>query len=157
MSERIKANYDHPDSLEFALLVKHLELLKGGQRVLAPIYDFSQHTRDLSRQEEIEPSPVIIVEGILALWAAEVRELSDLKVFVDAPPEVRFARRLERDVRERGRTPEGVKQQWELTVEPMYQQLCAPTAAYADLVIDGTSSPENLLDMVLKISKIQAC
>ncbi len=153
VSERIKVNYDHPESIEFSLLIQHLIALKAGQAVIVPVYNFSQHTRDLSASIKVESRPVIVVEGILSLWESQIRNLSDLKIFVDAPPNVRFARRLERDVRERGRTAESVTQQWAQTVEPMYQSICAPTLSFADLVSDGTKPIEETLKKIL--DKIQ--
>jgi uridine kinase len=150
MSQRILVNYDHPDSIEFDLLLKHLTALKSGADVAVPVYDFAQHTRDLGRTESVMPAPYIVLEGILALYDARVRAAASLTVFVDAPADERFRRRLERDVRERGRTPDGVRAQWEKTVEPMYQELCAPTVEFANLVLDGTAPIEGSVELVIQ-------
>lgn len=136
-AERAVVNYDHPDSLDGELLVSHLDGLLTGRGVDVPIYDFSSHTRT-SKTRRVDPRPVIVVDGILVLAVAEIRRRLDLAVFVEAPESVRLGRRLARDVRERGRTPESVRAQFAATVAPMHDAYVAPSSAYADLRLDGT-------------------
>lgn len=127
-------NFDHPDSLDFSLLAKGLRGLKAGQTVDVPIYDFVTH----SRKREVlvsAPKPVILVDGILILHSTEVRAVLDEAIFFDTPEELRFQRRLERDVVERGRTPEGVRKQFELQVRPMHDLFVEPSKSHAHTVI----------------------
>ncbi len=145
-TERATVNYDHPDALELDLLAQHLLTLKAGQSIVAPAYDFVTHCRDPHKASRIDPKPVIIVEGILIFVAPALREIFDRKIFVDAPEEVRFARRLERDTRQRGRMTDGVRQQWQSTVQPMHREFCEPGRAYADRIIDGQNSFEGVAD-----------
>lgn len=137
--ERCSLNYDHPDSLELDLLARHLDDLRSGRPAEVPIYDFSIHNR-LPQSQRVDPSRYLIVEGILTFHLPELRELFDLKIFVDTPLELCLERRIERDVRERGRTEESVILQWNQTVKPMYEQFCAPTVSYADSVVQGEAS-----------------
>lgn len=131
-----KVNFDHPSSLDFPLLAQHLEALKNGMSVEVPIYDFSTHQR-LKRTIQIAPKPLIIVDGILILDSEIVREKFDHSIFVQAQEKTRFQRRLERDVRERGRTPDGVKNQFFKQVKPMHDQFVEPSLRHADFVADG--------------------
>jgi uridine kinase len=132
--ERSKINYDHPDSLETELLVQHLETLLDGHAVERPVYDFTQHLRS-SETVRIEPSPVIVVDGILVLADPQLRALLDLKVFVDTDADLRVLRRLQRDIEERGRTMGSVIRQYLATVRPMHLQFVEPSKVYADLII----------------------
>lgn len=127
-------NFDHPSSLDFALLAQGLRTLKTGQRLQVPIYDFVTHSR---KQETLleEPKKVIIIDGILILHSEEVRAQLDEALFFDTPEALRFERRLNRDVHERGRTPEGVRKQFELQVRPMHDQFVEPSKAHAHLII----------------------
>lgn len=134
MEERCKQNYDHPDAFEDELLMEHLGLLRSGLTVNGPLYDFATHTRS-TRQQKLEPRELIIVEGILALHNPELRELYDLKVFVDTDADVRVLRRLGRDMVERGRTMESVVEQYLSTVKPMHDQFVEPSKKYADVII----------------------
>jgi uridine kinase len=136
LDRRASANYDHPDALEFSLLVQHLHALRSGTSVDCPVYDFALHTRAIGQTQRIEPRPVVVVEGILLFSKPEVRALLDTKIFTMAEDDVRLSRRTERDVRERGRTPESVVQQWESTVHPMHVQFCEPSRVFADRVIE---------------------
>lgn len=136
LEQRASANYDHPDALEFSLLVQHLQQLRSGASVDCPLYDFALHTRAIGKTQRVEPSPVVIVEGILLFSNPEVRALLDTKIFTTAADDVRLHRRIERDVRERGRTHESVVQQWEATVHPMHVQFCEPSRVFADRVIE---------------------
>lgn len=134
--ERSALNYDHPDSLETDLLVKHLERLRDGLPFEQPVYDFAQHLRS-EATTQIAPAPVVLVEGILVLAEASLRAMMDLRVYVDTDSDLRLARRLERDIRERGRTPESVLNQYLATVRPMHNQYVEPSKRHADIIIPG--------------------
>ncbi|MBX7143167.1 MAG: uridine kinase [Oligoflexia bacterium] len=136
--ERARVNFDHPDSLEVSLLEQQLMMLKQGQAIDVPSYDFSQHDR-IGSSRLIEPRQYVIVEGILALSFPKLRPVYSLAVFVDTPQHICYQRRLARDVSDRGRTPESVKLQWNESVEPMFKQYCAPSKSYAELVCCGLS------------------
>ncbi len=140
--ERVKTNYDHPDAFDLDLLVAHLEALLRGEAVEMPVYSFTEHAR-LPLTERVEPRPVIVVEGILALYDPRLRERMDLKVYVDADPDVRFIRRLKRDIEERGRSPESVIAQYLNSVRPMHLAFVEPTKRYADLIVPvgGQNTP----------------
>ena len=148
VERRAVVNYDHPDSLDEALLVNHLDGLLAGRAVDVPIYDFATHTRT-GRTRRVEPRPVVVVDGILVLAAPELRRRLDLAVFVDAPVEIRLARRMDRDVRERGRTAASVQAQFEATVAPMHEAFVGPSATHADLHLDGTGDMVANLDTVM--------
>lgn len=135
LEERRRVNVDHPDSLETGLLVRHLEALLAGEPVEVPVYDYSTHVRR-PYARSVEPSPVLLVEGILVLADARLRELMDLRVYVHVPERERLARRLERDVRLRGRTPESVRHDHEWRVQPMHRELVAPSRRFADVVVE---------------------
>lgn len=137
--QRATVNYDHPDALEFDLLVHQLKQLLGGAPIHAPVYDFASHCRRPTQTTLIKPLPVIIVEGILLCTDATLLKLFNLKVFVHTEEEVRLSRRVDRDVRERGRSVESVKAQWHATVQPMHLQFCEPGRQCADLVVDGNT------------------
>jgi len=132
--ERSRINYDHPDSLETELLVHHLEMLLDGRSIERPVYDFTRHLRS-AETVRIDPSPVIIIDGILVLADPQLRALLDLKVFVDTDADVRVLRRLQRDTTERGRTMDSVIQQYLATVRPMHLRFVEPSKVYADLII----------------------
>lgn len=134
LAERARINYDHPDSLETELLVQHVETLLEGRSIERPVYDFTQHLRSTATVR-IEPSPVIIVDGILVLADPQLRALFDLKVFVDTDADLRILRRLQRDTTERGRTMDSVIQQYLATVRPMHLRFVEPSKVYADLII----------------------
>lgn len=139
IKERALVNYDHPDSIESELLNNHIELLKNNQIVNVPIYNFSTHTRE-NGYTTVSPTDVLIIEGILSLYFPKIREASSLKIFVDTDSDIRFNRRLERDIRQRGRTKESVYNQWQSTVYPMHKKYCEPTKILADIVISGEQS-----------------
>lgn len=149
--DRVKVNYDHPDSLETDLLVEHLKQLKAGKAVDCPVYDYSQHNRSTEIQH-IEPSPVILVEGILLLADPRVRELLDIKVYVEADADERILRRIARDVEERGRDLHGIIDQYLTTVKPMHYLYVEPTRTMADIVIN---SGKNDVAFGLFVSKIE--
>ncbi|HYB94045.1 MAG TPA: uridine kinase [Vicinamibacterales bacterium] len=134
LEERASLNYDHPDALETDLLVQHVRALKAGQAVDVPQYDFTRHAR-LSARETFHPRRALIVEGILVLTDAALRDLMDIKVFVDTDSDTRFIRRLRRDVAERGRTMESVIDQYQQTVKPMHLEFVEPSKRYADVII----------------------
>jgi uridine kinase len=134
LEERARWNFDHPDSLESELLIRHLELLRAGERVEIPTYDFSTHTR-ASKSLPVRPAPVVIVEGVLVLAVKELRNRLDLGVFVDTAASERLTRRVRRDTRQRGRSRESVLEQWRETVDPMYEQFVVPSRAHAHHVV----------------------
>jgi uridine kinase len=129
-----RINWDHPDALETELLVSQLELLLDGHSVERPRYDFRTYTR-LPDTQQVEPRPVIIVEGILILAERELRDLLDVKVYVDTDPDIRFIRRLRRDIEERARSVSSVIEQYLSTVRPMHLEFVEPSKRYADLII----------------------
>jgi uridine kinase len=146
MSSRITANYDHPDSLEFELLVQHLQKLQAGITVQTPVCDFENHTRCKQSTITVAPRPIIVVEGILIFAVPKLCELFGTRIFVDAPSDLRLSRRIERDVRERGRTRESVLQQWNSSVEPMHQAFCEPSRSAAHIIFDGSTCYDAPLD-----------
>lgn len=148
MEERVRVNYDHPNSLDVEQFVADLATLRSGRQLAAPVYDFASHTRS-SDVELIEPEPIVIVDGILLFVFPEVCELLDLRVFVDVSDSLRTRRRLDRDVAERGRTREQALDQIERTVRPMYGEFVQPSIDHADVVVDGTASPVESADRVL--------
>ena len=134
--ERKKLNYDHPDALETDLLLEHLNLLRQGIAVECPVYDYSQHNRS-DRTVRIEPKKVILVEGILLLADPRIRDLLDIKIYVEADADERILRRVVRDVKERGRDIDNIVEQYLTTVKPMHYMYVEPTRATADLVINS--------------------
>lgn len=134
MEERIKTNYDHPNSMDHALLVEQLKLLKQGQAVEIPEYDYAEHNRKTT-VTHFSPKKVIILEGILLLTDEHIRNEIDMSIFVDAPLDICFIRRLQRDMEERGRTLESVINQYRTTVRPMFLQFVQPSKQYADIVV----------------------
>lgn len=134
--ERKKVNYDHPDSLETDLMVEHLKMLKNGQPVDCPVYDYSRHNRS-DRMLHIEPRRIIVVEGILLLADPRLRDLLDIKIYVEADADERILRRIVRDVKERGRDLDNIVEQYLTTVKPMHYLYVEPTRATADIVINS--------------------
>lgn len=132
--ERARVNFDHPDSLETGLMAEHVRALQDGLPVRVPTYDFTTHTRT-TVTEELHPSAVLILDGILVLADARLRELMDLKVFVDTEADVRLLRRIRRDVVKRGRTADSVIAQYEATVRPMHLEFVEPSKRFADMVV----------------------
>lgn len=149
--ERARVNYDHPDSLETELLLAHLAALADGQPIAQPAYDFTRHLRR-DETTQVFPRPVILLEGILVLADAELRRAMDLKVFVDADPDIRALRRVSRDIRERGRSLESVVSQYHATVRPMHLRFVEPSRRCADLIIprggNNRAAQEALLAVV---------
>lgn len=148
IAARAQWNFDSPEAFDKGLLVAHLRALAGSGSINRPMYDFSTHTR-LPKTQTVVPRRVMIVEGLLALYWEDVRALLDLSVFVDAADSVCYARRLTRDVRERGRTEASVERQYAETVRPMYERYCAPTRQYAQMVLDGRKAVSDLVNAVM--------
>ncbi len=148
LSERVKINYDHPDSLETSLLIQHIQTLREGKPVERPVYDFTAHTRT-NETVTVLPRPVIMVEGILLFYEPELRKLFDVKIYVDTDPDIRFIRRLRRDITERGRTMESVIDQYLNTVRPMHLEFVEPSKRYADIIIPEGGFNRVALDMVV--------
>ncbi|MDP2965013.1 MAG: uridine kinase [Pelolinea sp.] len=146
--QKAAMNFDHPDSLETELMIKHIEQLKLGNPIEIPIYDFSTHSRT-DRTIRVEPQPVIIVEGILLFADKNLRDLLDVKIFVDTDPDIRFIRRLQRDITERGRTTENVIQQYLTTVRPMHLEFVEPSKRYANVIIPEGGLNEVAMEMVI--------
>lgn len=148
LEERARVNFDHPDALETDLLVKHVRQLLAGQAVEVPVYDFTTHTRT-NRTRRVEPRRVILVEGILIFAEPELRDLMDVKIYVDTDADIRFIRRLKRDITERGRTVESVIEQYLSTVRPMHLEFVEPSKRYADVIIPEGGFNVVALDMVV--------
>ena len=146
-SDRELINYDHPDALEHDLLIKHLEQLKQGVPADVPQYDYAQHNRK-PETTTMKPSRLIILEGFLILHNPVVRELLDLKIFVDVSLDICLVRRLRRDIQERGRSIESVLKQYEETVRPMYFQFIEPTKRYADIIVPRGGNNRSALDVL---------
>ncbi len=151
--DRANINYDHPDALETSLLIEHLEQLLAGQVVEIPIYDFVTHTRK-PEHHRVEARKVIVVEGILILADPNLRKLFDIKIFVDTDADIRFIRRLERDIAERGRTRESVVAQYLQTVRPMHLEFVEPSKRYADVIVPEGGYNSVAVDMI--ITKIKS-
>jgi len=140
-------NFDHPDALDNELLIYHLKELKAGRAIDMPVYDFKTHTRT-KQVQRVEPSRVILVEGILIFADKELRQLMDVKIYVDTDPDIRFIRRLQRDIAERGRTMESVIHQYLSTVRPMHQEFVEPSKRYADVIIPEGGFNEVAMEIV---------
>jgi uridine kinase len=149
---RQAVNFDHPDALDNDLLVHHVKKLKAGGAVELPLYDFKTHTR-LNETVLIEPKPIVIIEGILIFVDPRLLEQMDIKVFVDTPDDIRFIRRLRRDIAERGRTVDSVIEQYLATVRPMHMQFVEPSKRYADVIIP--EGGHNLVSIDLISGKIR--
>ena len=147
-AQRDMINFDHPDSLETDLMVRHLEALRRWEAVEIPVYDFTIHSRT-ARTRRIEPQPVILVEGILVFAEPALRSLFDVKIFVDTDADIRFIRRLQRDIEERGRTAASVIQQYQTTVRPMHLEFVEPSKRYADVIIPEGGLNTVAMDMVV--------
>jgi uridine kinase len=145
--QRATRNFDHPDSIEIELFVSHLRELKAGRPVEQPVYDFTRHSRT-GRTIRVEPRDVILAEGILLFHFQEVRELLDVKIYVDTPPDIRLLRRFRRDIRERGRTFESVGEQYVRTVRPMHEEFVEPSKRFADVIIPEGGENEIAIDMI---------
>jgi len=152
VNQRQEFNFDHPDSLENELLVKHLELLLQGESVQVPVYDFAQYIRT-DKLREVNPKRVILVEGILIFADRRLRKMMDIKIYVDAPPDLRFIRRLRRDVVERGRSVDHVIEQYLETVRPMHLEFVEPSKRHADVIIPRGG--QNITAIQMVVAQIQ--
>lgn len=148
LEEREALNYDHPDSLESDLLAEHLRLLRAGEAVQVPVYDFVTHTRR-PETRRVEPAPVIIVEGILVFVEESVRAQMDVKVFVDTDADIRVLRRIRRDLEQRGRSFTSVRDQYYTTVRPMHLQFVEPSKRWADLIVPEGGENTVAIDVIL--------
>jgi uridine kinase len=148
MEQRAAANYDHPSAFDWALMREHLAELTAWRAAPVPTYDYSIHDRT-DIVDWVQPARIIVVEGILVLWDADLREQFDLKLFVDTPADLRFIRRLQRDVVERGRTPDSIVAQYLATVRPSHEDFIEPSRAHADVIIPEGGLNRPALDMLL--------
>ena len=154
MEERVKTNYDHPSSLDNDLLVEHLKSLMEGKSIDKPEYDFKTHNR-MKETTRVNPTKVIFVEGILVLEDKRIRDLSDVKIFVKSDEDIRFIRRLKRDIEERGRDLDSVINQYLSTVKPMFNKFVNPSSRYADIIIPNDNKHDVAVDfLVAKIKDI---
>lgn len=148
LAERARLNYDHPNALETELMVSHVQQLLAGQAVAVPIYDFTRHRRT-AETTTVQPSPIILVEGILIFTNRDLRALMDIKVYVDTDPDVRFIRRLLRDMNERDRSLDAIIKQYLETVRPMHLEFVQPSKRHADVIIPKGGLNKVALDMVV--------
>ena len=146
--ERVKINYDHPDAFDFPLLINHLKRLIQGKSIEKPVYSFVKYVR-LKETQRIEPKKIIIIEGILSLFDEDLRRLMDIKIYVDTDPDVRFIRRLLRDIKERGRSLDSVVTQYLEIVRPMHIQFVEPTKRFADVIIPEGGFNIVAVDMIV--------
>ncbi len=153
--ERTKINYDHPDSLETDLFVKHVSELLSGTTIDIPVYDFNRHLRS-EETRTVKPAPVILLEGILVLAEVELRAIMDLKIYVDTESDVRLARRLSRDITDRGRSAQSVIDQYLETVRPMHLQFVEPSKRYADLIVPEGYNPGAVGTVIHMIQRVAA-
>jgi uridine kinase len=150
LDTRHKRNFDHPDSLESELIIEHVHALANGQPIQRPVYDFKTHSRVAGAFDTIVPGEIVIVEGILALHYAELVQAYNFSIYVNAPHDVCLARRIHRDVRERGRTEESVREQFEATAKPMADLYVVPSAARASVIVEGTDSLDWSVEQILQ-------
>ena len=154
MEERVKLNYDHPSSFDTDKMIEDVKKLKAGEIIYRPVYDYTQHTR-AEEVVEVHPKKVIILEGILILEDPRLRDLMDIKVFVDTDADERLMRRILRDTQERGRTVESVLNQYVTTVKPMHEQFVEPSKKYADIIMPEGGQNEVAIDIVITKIKTQ--
>ena len=146
-AKRASINFDHPDAIDFALMKSHIEQLLERKSIDKPIYDFASHKR--SGSERVDARSIIIIEGILILAVQEIRDLLDIKVFVDVDDDIRLLRRIKRDVQERGRSIEGIEQQYLYTVRPMYKKFVDSSKSHADFLLSSNVSHNVFLDILI--------
>jgi uridine kinase len=152
LEDRKKINFDHPDSIDWVLFHEHINLLLQGKSIKKPIYSFIEYTR-LSSYEVVSSNPVIIIEGLFSLYDKEIRKLSNIKIFVEAPDDIRLIRRIQRDIKERGRDIDSIIDQYLNYVRPMYVKYIEPTKKYADVVIQNENSFQAALDLLIAIAE----
>ena len=150
VEERAKINFDHPKAFDWPLLREQIKALKEGKEIDKPIYDFVIHGRK-PETEHVKPNELILIEGIMALVNKDLRQLGDLKVFINASREKRLVRRIERDIKERGRTYESVIEQYFTTVQPMFEEIIAPSEYYADLIINNEGYSNHSIDVLVSV------
>ena len=148
--ERAKINYDHPKAFDWKLMNSQLKALKNGETIKKPIYDFTTHSRS-EKTEIVEPKELILIEGIMALVNRELRSLGDLSVFISASRERRLVRRIERDMKERGRTYDSIIEQYFTTVLPMFEEIIAPSQYYADLIVNNDGYSTKSIDVLISV------
>lgn len=153
LEERANLNYDAPYSLEFDLMVSHLEALRGGQAVQCPVYDFTRHTRSAA-VNEIQPRPIILIDGILIFHDPALRACMDLKIYVETDADERILRRARRDMRERGRDLDSVIQQYLATVKPMHNAYVEPTKVFADIILNGGKNEQAFILVKTQIDQL---
>lgn len=153
--KRKKINYDHPDALDLDLLKQHIRALLDNRSIDCPVYNFAEHNRDKSKTLLIHPAKVIIIEGILALYDKAIRDLADIQIFVESDADVRFIRRLKRDMEERGRSLDNVIEQYLTTVKPMFEAYVVPTKRFADIIIPNDTKHDIAIDILS--TKIKDC
>lgn len=146
--ERVRVNFDHPDALETSLLVSHLDRLRAGEAIDVPLYDFATHTR-CAQTRRVEPSPVIVVEGILVFVEEELRKRLDVKIFVDTDADIRVFRRIRRDLEQRGRSFRSIRDQYYRTVRPMHLQFVEPSKRWADVIVPEGGNNRVALDLIV--------
>ena len=147
LEERRKINFDHPDSIDIELLIEHINALKEGKTIQKPIYDFVYSVRS-EETETVEPSDVLLIEGIMVFVYPELLELFDMKIFVDTPDDIRFIRRLKRDIEDRGRTVQSVVNQYLTTVRPMHHTFVEPSKRHADIIVPEGGKNEVAIDVL---------
>lgn len=150
--QRLKTNYDHPDSIDTACLIQHLKSLINGKSVDMPVYDFTQHTRK-NETQKVEPTEIIMVEGILVLYDKELRDMLDIKLYVDTDADIRILRRMMRDINERGRSIDSVVNQYLEVVRPMHEQFTEPTKRYADIIIPEGGKNKVAIELITRSIK----
>ena len=150
MEERVKVNYDHPKAFDWKLMNEQLKALKNGETIEKPIYDFTIHGRS-DKTEKVEPKELIIIEGIMALVNKDLRSLGDLSVFISASRERRLVRRIERDMKERGRTFDSIVKQYFETVQPMFEEIIGPSEYYADLIVNNEGYSTKSIDVLASV------
>ena len=153
LEERRKVNFDHPDALDNDLLVAQLEMLAAGTAIDKPTYDFAAHTRAVPTVR-VEPAPIVVVDGILLFTDRRLRDLFDIKVFVDVADDIRFIRRMQRDVQERGRTVDDVVRQYLATVRPMHLEFVEPSKRHADVIIP--QGGQNRVAVEMLVARVSA-
>lgn len=152
LEERKKQNFDHPKAFDWKLMKEQLYALKRGETIKKPVYDYKEHNRS-DKVEVVTPKDLIIVEGIMALVNKDVRELGDLKVFINASRERRLVRRMERDINERGRTYDSITEQYFKSVQPMYEEIIGPSQYYADLIINNDGYDNKSIEVLAAVLK----
>jgi uridine kinase len=152
MEEKASINFDHPSSLDFDLFKEHIVDLKNDQMIEQPVYDFCTHSR-MTKTKRIEPADIIVVEGILLFAVPEIRDLIDIKVFIETDDDVRLLRRIERDIKERARDLEGIRDQYLKTVKPMHEEFVKPSRQYADVIVP--LGGENTMALSVILSKLR--